>query len=205
MTGFEVAVATMIRVLRACGVLGFPFVLVACMVGPDYLRPPVDVGVSYKLSPGWVQADPTRAAQPKGAWWEIYSDQTLSQLIRQLDESNLTIAQAEAKYRQAVAMVQGAQAPLLPTINLGGNANRAGGSATTASGVVNTTSMSTYSTNISASWTLDIWGSVRRNLESQEANKEALAASLAGARLTAQSTLALTYIQLRVLDERARL
>ena len=205
MTGFEVAMATTIRVLRACGVLGFSLVLVACMVGPDYVRPPVAVGVSYKLSPGWVQADPTRAAQPKGAWWEIYSDQTLSQLIRQLDESNLTIAQAEAKYRQAVAMVQGAQAPLFPTINLGGNANRTGGSATAASGVVNTTSMSTYSTNISASWTLDIWGSVRRNLESQEANKEALAASLAGARLTAQSTLALTYIQLRVLDEHARI
>ena len=177
--------------------------LAGCMVGPDYVKPPVDHGAGYKAT-GWELADPLMASRPKGSWWEIYQDTLLDDLMRRVDVDNLNIAQAEAKYRQAIALLASATAPLMPTVTASGSANRTGGSATSAAGVVSSTSMTTYGATGQASWTIDIWGAVRRNMESQQANMDALAASIGGARLTAQSTLALTYIQLRIVDERAR-
>ena len=177
--------------------------LTGCMVGPDYSVPAVDHGAGYKAS-GWELADPSMASKPKGSWWEIYQDALLDDLMRRVDVDNLNIAQAEAKYRQAIALLASATAPLLPTVTASGSANRTGGSATSAAGVVSSTSMTTYGATGQASWTIDIWGAVRRNMESQQANMDALAASVGGARLTAQSTLALSYIQLRIVDERAR-
>lgn len=193
-----------VRSARVWLSLVLPCLLAACMVGPDYVRPTLDMGLAYRETPGWVVANPDLASRPKGPWWEIYRDETLSGLMEQLEVSNLNIAQAEAKYRQAIAIVQGARAPLFPSITANANMNRAGGSTTSAAGVVNSTAMTTYGATATATWTLDIWGSVRRNMEGQEANKDALAASVGGARLTAQSTLALTYMQLRVLDEHVR-
>ena len=177
--------------------------LAGCMVGPDYVKPPVDHGAGYKAT-GWELADPSMASRPKGSWWEIYQDTLLDDLMRRVDVDNLNIAQAEAKYRQAIALLASATAPLMPTVTASGSANRTGGSATSAAGVVSSTAMTTYGATGQASWTIDIWGAVRRNMESQQANMDALAASIGGARLTAQSTLALTYIQLRIVDERAR-
>ena len=177
--------------------------LAGCMVGPDFVKPPVDYGAGYKAT-GWELADPSMASRPKGSWWDIYQDALLDDLMRRVDVDNLNIAQAEAKYRQAIALLASATAPLMPTVTASGNANRSGGSATSAAGVVSSTAMTTYGATGQASWTIDIWGAVRRNMESQQANMDALAASIGGARLTAQSTLALTYIQLRIVDERAR-
>ena len=177
--------------------------LAGCMVGPDFVKPPVDHGAGYKAT-GWELADPSMASRSKGSWWDIYQDTLLDDLMRRVDVDNLNIAQAEAKYRQAIALLASATAPLMPTVTASGSANRTGGSATSAAGVVSSTSMTTYGATGQASWTIDIWGAVRRNMESQQANMDALAASIGGARLTAQSTLALTYIQLRIVDERAR-
>ena len=177
--------------------------LAGCMVGPDYVKPPVDHGAGYKAT-GWELADPSMASRSKGSWWEIYQDTLLDDLMRRVDVDNLNIALAEAKYRQAIALLASATAPLMPTVTASGSANRTGGSATSAAGVVSSTAMTTYGATGQASWTIDIWGAVRRNMESQQANMDALAASIGGARLTAQSTLALTYIQLRIVDERAR-
>ena len=178
--------------------------LTACKVGPDYVRPKVDVGAQFRETSGWQPADPTIAARPKGNWWVIFQDETLNGLMDELNVANLNVAQAQAQYRQAIGVLSGAQAPLMPTISAGTSLSRVGGSATSAAGVVSATNYDTYSLSATASWTLDIWGSVRRNIESQTANKNLAAANLGGARLTAQSTMALTYMQLRSLDELAR-
>jgi NodT family efflux transporter outer membrane factor (OMF) lipoprotein len=178
--------------------------LTACMVGPDYVRPPMDVGTTFKESAGWQPARQLADA-PRGPWWDMYQDETLSQLMIELNASNQTIAQTEAKFRQAVAITQGSRSALYPTLSVTGADTRAGGSATSAVGVVSSTAISTYSANALASWQLDIWGSVRRNIESTDASELALAADVAGARLTAQTAMALNYLQVRILDELKRL
>lgn len=179
-------------------------VLSACKVGPDYVRPIAEVGVTFKESAGWQPARPAADA-PRGPWWEMYQDETLSELMQSLNLANQNIAAAEARFRQAVAVTQGSRSPLYPTLNATGNMNRAGGSATSAAGVVSSNSITTYGANAVAAWQLDIWGSIRRNIESTDASELALAADIAGARLTAQSAMALSYLQVRILDEQKRL
>lgn len=192
---------TVSRTLLGISLLGL---LSACMVGPDYVRPPVEVGTTFKESAGWRPSRPL-ADIPRGPWWEMYQDETLSELMGELNTSNQTIAQTEARFRQAVAITQGARSPLYPSLTVNGAATRAGGSATSAAGVVSSTAMTTYNANAQASWQLDIWGSVRRNIESTDASELGLAADVAGARLTAQTAMALSYLQVRILDEQKRL
>ncbi|MGH7092535.1 MAG: efflux transporter outer membrane subunit, partial [Stellaceae bacterium] len=52
-----------------------------------------------------------------------------------------------------------------------------------------------------ASWTPDLWGSVRRSIEASEANAQVSAGTLAGARLSTQGALATAYMQLRIADD----
>jgi NodT family efflux transporter outer membrane factor (OMF) lipoprotein len=54
--------------------------------------------------------------------------------------------------------------------------------------------------SLSANWEIDVWGRIRRNVESAAARRDASAADLAAARLSAQALLAQTYWQLRTAD-----
>lgn len=178
--------------------------LTGCMVGPDYVRPTIDVGVQFKESPGWKVAQPALANAPREPWWLMYRDPTLTALMQELNVSNQNIALAEARFRQAVAVTQGARAPLLPSLTATGSATRADAAGSTS--VTNVSSVSnSYGFGAQAVWQIDIWGSVRRNIESTDATELALAADVSGARLTAQTALALAYLQVRVLDEQRRL
>jgi outer membrane protein TolC len=180
--------------------------LTGCMVGPDYVRPTIDVGVQFKESPGWKLAQPGLASAPREPWWLMYRDPTLTALMQELNVSNQNIALAEARFRQAVAVTQGARAPLLPTITATGSATRSGaGAGSSTSAFSTSTSNNSYGFGAQAAWQIDIWGSIRRNIESTDATELALAADVSGARLTAQTALALAYLQVRVLDEQRRL
>src|SRR5690606_21599491 len=55
------------------------------------------------------------------------------------------------------------------------------------------------------SWEADVWGKVRRSVESSRASLDASAADVANTRLSMQSTLAQTYFRLRVMDAEQRL
>lgn len=192
--------------------------LSACKVGPDYVRPVADVGVTFKESAGWQPARPAADA-PRAPWWEMYQDETLTTLMAELNIANQNIAAAEARFRQAVAVTQGARSPLYPTLNATGSMTRSGGTSvnsagsasntsglgTTTSPTFSSTATTTFNANAVAAWQLDIWGSVRRNIESTDATELALASDVAGARLTAQSAMALSYLQVRILDELKRL
>jgi NodT family efflux transporter outer membrane factor (OMF) lipoprotein len=194
---------------RLLAALALCAMLSACAVGPDYVRPAVDVGTQYKEgqddTPGWKPAQPNELAD-RGAWWQVYQDPVLDDLMQKLDAANLDIAQAEANYRQAQALVRGARSAFFPTVGVGAGVTRSGNGSGSGSGVSGSSSVgNTYSLSGTVSWEADIWGSVRRSVEASRAGEQASAADLAAARLSAQSTLAQDYFQLRVLDEQERL
>ncbi len=81
--------------------------LTACTVGPDYVRPAVDAPAAFKEMDGWKTAQP-RDHEFKGKWWEAFNDPLLNDLEEQVNISNQNLAQAEAQYRQARALVQSA-------------------------------------------------------------------------------------------------
>ncbi len=199
------------------------FVLCAgCTVGPDYVRPPTASPEAYKENAGWKVAQP-RDELPRGKWWKIYNDPKLNALEEQVDISNQNLAAAEANFRQALALIRVARAAYFPTITGGpswsrfsrsqnlssSNRNLAGASGTgVSSGNISTApgnTLSDYLLNFSGTWELDIWGQVRRSVESSKASAQASAATLEGVRLSAQATLAQSYFQVRTLDELKRL
>ncbi|WP_029580114.1 efflux transporter outer membrane subunit, partial [Bordetella hinzii] len=184
--------------------LALAALLAGCAVGPDYQRPDIDVGTAFKEGqqtvPGWRPAQPADTVA-RGQWWTIYGDPLLDGLMTRLNSANQTIAQAEANYRQAQALVGVARAGFFPTVGAGAGVTRSGGGTSSGSASVG----NQYSLTGNVSWELDLWGRLRRELESSRASEAASAADLASARLSAQAALAQNYLQLRVLDEQKRL
>jgi NodT family efflux transporter outer membrane factor (OMF) lipoprotein len=170
-------------------------VITGCSVGPDYKRPDAPVSSSFKELKGWREALP-RDQEIRTKWWEAFGDPTLNTLAEQVNVSNQSIALAETQYRQAQALVQLARANYFPVINAGASYTRSlppGGGG--AYGTVNQNQVS-----LSAAWELDLWGKVRRQVESSAASAEATFADLQAMRLSMQTELALNYFQLRILD-----
>ena len=91
--------------------------LSACAIGPDYQRPQTAAPLEYKEAAGWTQANPSDSLA-RGAWWELYGDQQLTGLVEKLTSANQTIAQSEAQFRQAQALVRNARAAFLPSADL---------------------------------------------------------------------------------------
>jgi len=186
--------------------LALSLALSACAIGPDYQRPELGTPAQFKQIEGWKTAVPSDAFE-RGAWWELYGDAELNALVARLNVSNQNLAAAEAQYRQARALVRGARASFYPTLSSSAGASRlAGDSSSSTSSQSSSSSVSkNYDLGLSAAWELDVWGKLRRGLESSNAGAEASAADLAAATLSAQAELAQTYLQLRVMDEQKRL
>ncbi|MGH8743579.1 MAG: efflux transporter outer membrane subunit [Burkholderiales bacterium] len=184
--------------------------LSACAVGPDYVRPSVEAPATFKEMDGWKTAQP-RDQELKGKWWEAYNDPLLNSLEEQVDISNQNLAQAEAQYRQARALVQSARAGYFPTLSANASETRSRASSSFSSTQLQSTNPVTrgitnnYLLTLNAVWEMDVWGRIRRTVESNEASAQASAADVEAARLSAQATLAQDYIQLRALDTQKQL
>jgi NodT family efflux transporter outer membrane factor (OMF) lipoprotein len=194
----------LIRPQELCGrrqAVGFGALMVfltlaaACTVGPDYVRPPEVVPEAYKEMQGWKVAEPMDHLV-RGKWWELFDDPQLSALEDQVDISNQNIAGAEAQFRQARALVQAARSAYFPTATIGSSLTRSfQTNPSTPTGPV-----SFYSLPVDVSWEPDLFGRVRRSVESGRAIAQATAADLEGVRLTIQAEVAQDYFQLRTLD-----
>ena len=190
--------------------------LAACAVGPNYHRPDAPTAPAYKEDRGWKPATPGEIAADQ-PWWSIYNDPLLDSLERQVEVSNQTLKADEAAYRSAVDQVGIDRGTLFPSISANAGVTRSGSASgvnqaiTTSSGTTVTTGpgnnshRTTYSAGAQASWSIDVWGRIRRLVESDVAKAQASAADVAAARLSAQITLAEDYFQLRAADEQMRL
>lgn len=176
------------------------FLLTACTAGPDYVRPDAPVPPAYKELKGWKKAVPADDAD-RGAWWTVFNDSKLSSYASQVELNNQNVAAAEAAYMQTLAVIKEAQAGLFPAVDANYQVTgshfgkRAIGSGL---GVGITRVISTLSA--SAAWTLDLWGKIRRTIESDVAGAQVSNADLANAKLAAQAMLATAYYNLRGAD-----
>jgi NodT family efflux transporter outer membrane factor (OMF) lipoprotein len=182
--------------------------LSACTVGPDYHRPSAPVPTAYKSLRGWTMAQPQDATN-RGPWWTIYHDPVLDRLQAEVDVSNQTIKQFAAQYLNAVALVQEARAGYFPTVGLTadvtrgsgfGSSSRGSSSFGTSGGGGGGAPVTQYSIEGTIDWTPDLWGHIRRQVESQLAAAQVSAADLDNARLSAQMTLAVDYFDMRAED-----
>jgi NodT family efflux transporter outer membrane factor (OMF) lipoprotein len=175
-------------------------------VGPDYVRPTtVEASPVYKEVEGWKPVQP-KDDTIRGAWWEMFEDPELSALEQRIEASNQTLASAEAQFREARALVGVAQAAFFPKATVGVGVTRSLASSTLSPGTFTPVGKNTaYTIPLDISWTLDVFGQVRRSVEANRASAQASAAAAAFSRLTLETELAVDYFQLRTLDAQAQL
>jgi NodT family efflux transporter outer membrane factor (OMF) lipoprotein len=191
------------------GLVTLSLLLGGCAIGPDYQRPQLQTPAQFKQIEGWTQAKPGDVLA-RGSWWQVYDDAELNALVERLNLSNQNLAASEAQYRQARALVRGARAAFYPSLSSSAAASRGGqgaGSQSASSAASSNSSgvSSSYDLSLNAAWELDVWGKLRRSLESSRAGYAASAADLAALTLSLQAELVQTYLQLRVLDDQQRL
>ena len=171
--------------------LGMALPIAGCAaVGPDYVRPAAIVPTQYKEFKGWKLATP-HDDFAGGEWWKVFRDHVLDTLEAQVAISNQTLKADEANYREALALIAEARAGLFPTLNFNPSLTRAA-----SEGAVS----NVLDAQVTGTWAPDIWGKVRRAIEEQGAAAQISAADLAAATLSAQSSLALAYVQLLEAD-----
>jgi NodT family efflux transporter outer membrane factor (OMF) lipoprotein len=193
--------------------------LSACAIGPEYVRPSVDVPTAFKESkpsaargdepvattpqappaPGWVSAQPNDAVS-RGAWWKVFGDEQLNTLEDKVDGSNQNLKIALAQLRQARAAVDVAHSAFFPTIAAGAVADQSLTSANVRYRAAAGHTLPDYAIPATASWEPDLWGKVGHSVESAKADAQATRADLEALRLSEHAELASDYFNLRGLD-----
>ena len=174
-----------------------------CTVGPDYRpRTATELGVPDAFS---VTAAPTREDLTR--WWRSFDDPVLGQLVEQAAASNLDIAQASARLRQAREALVQSRASLLPTVNGSAGFSRSetlrGGQTVITLPDGTTQSIgggggSNFSLGLDAQYQLGLFGEVRRTVESSQAQYEASGFDQATVLLSVQAEVARNYVLARL-------
>src|SRR6202050_2156969 len=185
--------------LVVCGAL-----IAGCTVGPNYHKPSTDVPSVYKEQPppGWKEAQPQDDIG-KGAWWEIFGDTTLNDLEKQAVAQSLTLRAAAERVIEARANYQVTRSDLFPQVAAQPNISRSRESGTRPNppGFPNAPFTSNdFDLPASVSYEVDLWGRIRRQIESARADAQASQADYENVLLTLKSDVAQTYFSLRYID-----
>jgi NodT family efflux transporter outer membrane factor (OMF) lipoprotein len=182
------------------------FQVAGCTVGPKYRRPTAEVPPAYKEVGDWKPAQPNDQ-NLGGNWWEIFQDSQLNALEAEVNVSNQNLKAAEAQYTQARALLRYQRADYFPTVVVDPVATRtkSSGNRQPRSAAFNGITYNDFQIPFELSYQIDLWGRVRRTVESYRAQAQASAADLAAVNLSMHSQLALFYFQARVLDAEEQL
>jgi multidrug efflux system outer membrane protein len=181
--------------------------LSACTVGPNFQRPQVQVPDRW-VGPAPAPSQPPASPAEKdlARWWTVFSDPMLSSLVERAVNSNLDLKLAEARIRQARAARGVAASDMGPTIDASGSFQRSqtpGSSASTTKARDTTgPTANQYRSGFDATWELDIFGGVRREIEAAEADLEAAVEDRRDVLVTLTAEVAQNYMDLRAFQQR---
>jgi outer membrane protein, multidrug efflux system len=195
--------------VRIALLLSVPVISISCLVGPNYHPPKTDA------PPAWTGEVPTEqppAAKPQpsavGAadltqWWRQFGDPKLTSLIEEALLANYDIQTAEARLRQARALRGVAAGALWPQVTASAAYARVhtGGTPGNGGGVYSQ-DRDLFQAGFDAAWEIDIFGGLRRSLESSTANVLAAQENIDNVKLSLVSEVALVYTQLRGAQQR---
>ena len=179
--------------------------LSGCAVGPKYHPPAIQAPPAYKELGDWKPAQPNDQ-NLGGEWWKIFQDPQLDALEAQVNVSNQNLKAAEAQFRQARAALRYNRADYYPTVTAGPSASRTRVSANAPTNLTfRGTSYNDFVLPVDVSYQADVWGRVRKNVESYREQAQASAADLATVNLSMHADLAIDYFQARSLDAEEQL
>lgn len=214
-----------VQALRAVTVCGVAATLLGCTIGPDYHRSETATPTAWRTpaaqadtpvatvtastpdidaaARNWPVAVPSHAPVQMD-WWTAFGDSTLSDLEGRALTGNATLAAAMAHYDQARATLRSVSAQDIPEVDLGGSVARARNAEDRPRTNYATATHHTVQNDIklgpTLSYELDLFGRIRRDVESAAAATEQSQADLANARLVLTTDLANNYFMLRELD-----
>ena len=182
--------------MRGLAILAFTVLLSGCTVGPNYVKPKVEVPAAFSY-----QGKETEETA-NTVWWKQFQDPVLDALISEALANNKNIKIAVANIERASGVLIQTRSPLFPQVGYGGSAARRS-SEFEAVSVPSTVSnpQTFYQTLASASWEIDLWGRIRRLSESAQAEVFATEEEWHGVILSLVASVASDYIQLLGLDE----
>ena len=188
--------------LLALGMLVFS----GCTVGPKYHPPVVQAPPAYKELGDWKPAQPNDQ-NLGGNWWTIFQDPQLDALEQQINVGNQNLKAAEAQFRQARAALRYNRADYNPTVTAGASASRQriSGRRPPATSIFDGITYNDFVMPFSVSYQADVWGRIRKNVESYREQAQASAADLATVNLSMHADLAIDYFQARSLDAEEQL
>jgi NodT family efflux transporter outer membrane factor (OMF) lipoprotein len=179
--------------------------LTGCVVGPKYHAPAVQAPPAYKELGDWKPAQPNDQ-NLGGTWWTIFQDPQLDALELQVDVSNQNLKAAAAQYQEARAVLRYYRADYYPTVTAGPSATRTRVSANSpTSTILRGATYNDFVLPFDVSYQADVWGRVRKNVESYREQAQASAADLATVNLSMHADLAVDYFQARSLDAEEQL
>jgi len=211
--------------------LAVGFLVGGCAVGPNFESPsawsPLSWFRSTKTERPTAKISMAVAEPVDVAWWEVLHDPELNSLMRRVWGENLDVRTAELRLAEARSERGVTQAGLYPTANANASYTRErpstqgvlsllSPSPTTQSnglggrtgGLPNSTGLGAFDLfqgGFDATWELDLWGRVRRQVESADAQIDASQEAGRQALLTGLAELARNYVQLRGLQESERI
>ncbi|MCU1275522.1 MAG: efflux system, outer rane lipoprotein NodT family [Bryobacterales bacterium] len=186
--------------------------LSGCMVGPKYKQPSTPVPPAFKEQPpeSFKESDGWKRSQPAdqvlhGKRWELFGDSKLTELEEQVTISNQDLKAAEARFREARAMIRFNRASQFPTITVGPSISSLRASAHRPFFGSTSSATGDFVLPFDLSYELDVWGRVRRTVAAAREEAQASAADLETVRLSLQAELAFDYFELRAADAQKQL
>jgi outer membrane protein, multidrug efflux system len=177
-----------------------------CAVGPDYHRPEATtIPAAYaNATNGWKVAQP-QGELPKANWWEVFGDPELNGLEAQASAANQQLKAAVAQFAEARATMDVTRSGLFPNVGAGFSATRQRVSpnapvTTTGQAIGQPATYNDFTVPLDLGYEVDLWGRVRRSVESARAQAHASADDLEAIKLSIQAEVALDYFALRALD-----
>ena len=189
-----------------------------CMVGPKYKKPLVPAYAApattvdqsqapYKeTDPNWHPATPADATL-RGDWWAIFNNAELNELETKAGIQNQTLVSYQARYEQALAQIGIARSQLFPQIGtqaLAQGVRYSQGRPYFTDGNVGA-GVADIQLPLTASWEIDFWGRIRRQVNIAKEETQATAADRETAELSVRSQLAIDYFELRADDAQMKL
>ena len=189
----------------AWAVAGLSALLAGCAVGPDFRAPePPEAGAQFaRAEPSAVPQQASPEIGSDAAFWHQFQDVQLTQLVEQALRANQELRGALARLDAAQALLSESRLDQLPTLTLSGQALQQRRSESQAPS--GPRSQRSYSAGINASWELDLFGRVRRNIEAGSADLRASAADLAALQVAIAAQVAASYADLRGWQQRLHL
>lgn len=204
------------HVLPLCALWMGLLILGGCTVGPNYHLPATTVPAAW-MGAGQAEQAQTSIATSQPAelteWWKHFNDPMLTSLIEQAIQSNLDLAQAKARIRQARAARGIVAAGLWPQVDASADYRRSGwgssGGTVVGGSQGSLTSVSSggavernlFEAGLDASWELDIFGGVRRNVEAADADIAASVEDLRDVLVSVAAEVGTNYVSLRGIQQ----